>query len=133
MISASTDENNPVGMAVLAPGALLLAVPMAWGGYVFLRDPELAGFQGGSLYLRVGICAFVYALLWAIWSLVLRPLWGFEPELPWIVAVVPGLVAVGALASFSSLNLDYLTAALHYGFYLGICILLRVIMHLPPL
>jgi hypothetical protein len=97
----------------------------------------LAGYIGTTLYIRIGICALVYVLLWGIWSLLLRGLWGFEPgvaiDLPWLVAIVPALIGVGALASFATLDLDYTTAAFHYGLYLGICVLLRVIMHLPPL
>jgi len=137
-IRMGTDSENPVSTVILGPGALLLSVPIAWGGYVFLRDPELAGYSGTALYLRVGICAIVYVALWGIWSLVLRPAWGFgmspDPiELPWLVIIVPALVAAGALAPFATFDLDYATAAVHYGFYLGTCVLLRVIMHLPPL
>ena len=120
----------------LTPGAILLAVPLVWGGYTFLRDPELAGYRGTALYIRVGVCALGYVLLWGIWAF-LRPLWGFTPgemiDLPWMVVIVPAMICVGALLPFSSLDFDYTTAALHYGLYLGVCVLLRVIMHLPPL
>lgn len=133
-IRMGTTAEEPAPTAILALGAILLSVPMALGGYVFLRDPELAAYRGTTLYIRVGICAAVYALLWGVW-VVLRHYWHFDlsTDSPWLVAIVPGLVAVGALASFSTLDLEYLTAAFHYGFYLGVCVLLRVIIHLPPL
>ena len=138
-IRMGTTPEEPVGWPVLALGSILLAVPVAWGGYIFLRDPELASYRGMSLYMRIAICAAVYVVLWAAWGFILRPLWGFEsgppPEqidLPFLVAIVPGMVLCGALAPFATFDLDYVTASFHYGFYLGICVLLRVIMHLPP-
>ena len=136
-IRMGTSAEEPVGWPLLAFGSIFLAAPLAWGGYIFLRDAELAPYQGTTLYIRVSICAGVYVLLWGIWGFVLRPLWGFDVrtehiDLPWLCAIVPGMVAVGALAPFSTLDLDYTTAAFHYGFFLGICVLLRVIMHLPP-
>ena len=134
VIRMGTTPENPVNWVILAFGAILLAVPMAWGGYVFIRDPELAPYRGKTLYIRVGICAAVFALLWGAWA-ILRPLWGFAPgpiDLPWLVIIVPSLVAAGAIAPFATLYLEYGTAALHYGLYLAVCVLLRVIMHLPP-
>ena len=134
-IRMGTTPEDPIGWPVMALGSILLAAPLAWGGYIFLRDPELAPYRGTSLYIRLAICASVYVLLWGIWSFVLRPLWGFEAgsqiELPFLCAIVPAMIGIGALAPFSTFDLDYTTAAFHYGFFLGICVLLRVIMHLP--
>ena len=129
-------SGTAVGMVILAPGAILLAVPLVWGGYIFLRDPELAAYTGMPLYIRIGIVSLVYVLLWGIWTF-LSPLWGFPRgeyiDLPWLVAIVPALVCIGAIAPFAALDFEYLTAAFHYGLYLGVCVLLRVIMQLPPL
>ena len=136
VIRMSTDPENTIGIIVLAPAALLISVPIAWGGYIFVRDPELGGYQGAALYIRIGICALIYVGLWGVWTF-LRFMWGFPPGKPidiyWLAAIVPAMIAIGALVPFSTFDLDYTTAALHYGFYLGICVLLRVIMHLPPL
>ncbi len=132
-IRLGTSAAEPVSTGVLVIGAIALAFPLSWGGYLFLSDPDLEGYQGTAMYVRVGICALVYALLWGVWAF-LRPRWGFEGpiDLPFLVFIVPGIVAVGAIAPFAALDFEYLKAAFHYGIYLGATVLLRVIVHLPP-
>lgn len=128
-------KENPVPTPILAFGALALAAPLALGGYQFLRDDELEPFRGMSLYVRVGICAVVYAVLWGAWSL-LRYLW-FGPnadlELLQYCIVLPPLVAAGGLAAFACFDLEYMSGVFHYGFYLAVTVLLRLAMHMPPL
>lgn len=129
----STPEQAAESWFLPMIGAVALAFPLSWGGYLFLSDPELEGYHGLAMYLRVGVCALVYALLWGIWAF-LRPLWGFDGpiDLPFLVFIVPGIICVGAIAPFAALDFEYLKAAFHYGIYLGATVLLRVIIHLPP-
>lgn len=134
LIGWGRGPEKPVPAPILALGAMLLAPPLAWGGYIFLRDPELQPYRGTQLYIRVGICAAVYALLWGAFA-ILKPLWlgGSPVELWHLVIILPALVGCGALAAFASLDLEFTTAAFHYGLYLGVTVLLRVIMNLPAL
>ncbi|MCA9269714.1 MAG: hypothetical protein KDA41_14640 [Planctomycetales bacterium] len=131
-IGAATDA---VPMAIKALGAVVLAPPLVLGGYLFLRDPELATYRGTSLYWRVGVCALIYAAVWGLYA-ILRPLWfGPEPhfELYHYAIVLAAMVAAGAVGPFATLEFEYGTGALHYGFYLAVTILLLAVMGEPLL
>ena len=43
-------------------------------------------------------------------------------------ASVGGMVGAGSAASHFSLDLEFLNGVLHYGMYLGVCIVLRLVM-----
>ncbi len=121
-------------LVVLGFGAVLLAPPLVASGYSFLRDAELEPYRGSALALRVGICSLVYALLWGAYA-VLTHFWiGAGPVELWqLTFLVPLLVVGGATASFASLDLEFTNAALHYGLYLGVTIVLRLIMGMAAL
>jgi hypothetical protein len=108
-------------------GALALAPPLVFAGYTFLRDDELEPYRGLELALRVAACSAVYALLWGVYWFVF---WYLERDPNWQVlcAVVPVAIALGALASQASLDLEFGAGALHYTMYLGATVLMRVIM-----
>ena len=55
-----------------------------------------------------------------------------SPEIWQMVFTIPALVAAGAFASFASLDLDYTSACFHYGLYLLVTVLLRLVMGMPP-
>ncbi len=116
---------------VLGIGAFLMALPLVWGGYSFLRDDELEPYRGKSLAFRVLICSAVYALLWAayVW---LPPL-AFnldQLELFHLLFIIPPIMAAGAFASLATLDLDFGTGLIHYAFYLlvtaGLCFIMGV-------
>ena len=99
-----------------------------------LRDEEREPYRGAALALRVVICAAVYALLWGVYAYMTWSLLGDRsPEIWLLVFAIPALVGVGAIAPFASLDLDYTNSCLHYGLYLLVTILLRLLMGLPPL
>jgi hypothetical protein len=127
---------NPVSTVILALGAIILAPPLALAGYIFLRDPELEPYRGPTLWLRLGVVALVYAVLWGALGF-LKPLWGIGPTaeipLPALVIIIPVLLGMGGLAAFAALELDYTTAVFHYALYLGITVLLRLCLQLYPL
>lgn len=130
-LSISEKENFPV--FILALGALMLAPPLVAGGYSFLRDDELAPYQGREFFLRIAACSLVFALSWFAPHLISYALNLDGPfELPHYAMVVPAMVGIGALASLASLDLPFTVAAFHYAFYLGAGVLLRLIMGLAP-
>ncbi len=116
---------------ILAAGAIVLAPPLVFGGYSFLRNDELEPYRGQSLWIRVGICALVYAGLW-ITLPGARFTFGEPLEIYALAIIVPLMFAAGAGAAFSSLDLDFGSGFFHYGLYLAVTVLLRLTIGLPP-
>ena len=116
--------NFPLWM--MAVSALVIAPPIALGAYNILKDVDLESFKGKSLWMRVAICGGIYALLWMAMPL---SKYAFGDEYgtgTWILAAV-GMLGGGAAVGMLSLDFDYLTGLLHYGLYLGFCLLGRFI------
>jgi hypothetical protein len=131
---ALRSPEGDVSMVVLLLGAIGLAPPLAWAGYTFLRDDELEPYRGRELWLRVAACAAVYAVLWGLVAIVSQYVLGGERfEIVHIAVLVPVLVAIGASAAYLSLDLEYGIGALHYGLYLVVTVLLRLILGLSAL
>ncbi|MFZ5832679.1 MAG: hypothetical protein ACOY3P_21540 [Planctomycetota bacterium] len=105
-----------LGLAVISP-------PLVIAGYAFLRDDELEPYRGRELFIRAGICAIVYMLIWGLFVYALDV---FPPTEIWMwLVILPPVLLLGALASFASLDLEFGNAALHYCFYLLVTLLLR--------
>jgi hypothetical protein len=108
-------------------GSIALAPPLAFAGYTFLRDDELAPHRGTSLILRLIACSVVYPFLWGLYwfgfdYLNLTPTWQI------LCAVVPVAVVIGAFTAQASLDLEFGAGALHYTLYLAATVFLRLIM-----
>ena len=108
-------------------GAIVLAPPLTFAGYTFLRDDELEPYRGTALLVRLVPCSIVYPLLWGVYWLVFGYL-DIQPQLIHMIVVGPLVIALGALAAQASLDLEFGAAALHYSLYLATTILLRLIM-----
>jgi hypothetical protein len=119
----------------LAIGAVLLAPPLAWGGYTFLRDQELEPYRGQALWMRVGACAAIYAAIWGLlWGLVTYlGLDDLTKEIWFIAAAFMPMLLLGAGGAFVTLDLPYLSGIFHYGLYLLVTVLLRLVIGLAPL
>jgi hypothetical protein len=113
----------------VALGALALAPPLVLGGYTFLRNSELEPYRGKELALRVAICALVYAFLWGVYAWLRHFLGPFETM--HLVYVAPPIILAGGFAAFASLELEYLSGVIHYGLYLIVTVLLRVVAGMP--
>ncbi len=114
---------------LLLLGAVLLAPPIAWGGYTFLRDDELEPYRGFEMLIRAGSCALVYSLLWGLVALVKLYLFDGVPfEVVHMVFIAPVMVGIGAFSAYVSLDLEFGTGAIHYAFYLAVTVALRLIM-----
>ncbi len=120
---------------VLGLGAVVLAPPLVIAGYSFLRNQELEPYRGGELFVRAAICSVVYASLWgAMWA-IKHFLFGTDGPLETFniaVLAAPALI-IGTLTAFATLDLDFGSGFFHYVLYLAVCVLLRLVMKLPPL
>jgi hypothetical protein len=108
-------------------GSVLLAPPLAFAGYTFLRDDELAPHRGKTLMLRLIAPSLVYPLIWGLFWGIFAYL-GIKPEFIHMTFVVPAAIAIGAVAAQASLDLELGQGALHCTMYLAATVILRLIM-----
>ncbi len=104
-------------------GIMLVSPPLVIGGYMVLHDDELEPYTGKSLYVRGAICAAVYIILWGLFGYIAAPL--LTGELWNWFFVTPPFLFIGALAGFATLDLDFGSALVQYGFYLLVTIIVR--------
>lgn len=130
-------EDQPNNL-IVALGAILLGPPLAWAGYIVLRDDELEGYDGMSLAVRAVACGLVYALLWGLYLFVGGQLWGSDSftkglEIWQMVALTIPVVAVGAGAAYVALDLEPGSAFFHCAMYLGVTVVLRLVAGLSAI
>jgi predicted Zn finger-like uncharacterized protein len=117
----------------LCVGAVVLAPPLAWGGYIFLRDDELLEhYTGGALVVRTALCSIGYAGLWGLFAFLYARMFGDQPVDSWnVLFLAPPILFLGAGIAYCSYDLDLGTGFFHYALYLMVTILLRLAMGLP--
>ncbi|MGM0489500.1 MAG: hypothetical protein ACQESR_22405 [Planctomycetota bacterium] len=118
---------------LLGLGAFLLAPPVVWSGYAFLRDDELEPHRGRYLAIRVLACSVVYSLLWGAYVYLPRVFYLDELEVFHLLFIMPPILIVGAFAAFAALDLDFGTGLIHYSFYLLVTVTLCFVMGLDLL
>lgn len=125
-----TGEAPPT--ALLSIGSLLLAPPLVFVGYWFLRDDELDGYGGRELLIRCGVCALAFAGSWLLFAFVPMYLTGEKSmaDVPgsFMLFTFPVMIAIGTFVSVGALELEFVQAALHYLLYLAITLILALIM-----
>jgi hypothetical protein len=110
---------------VVTIGLLLISPALVVAAYSFLRDDELEPYRGRALFLRAGLCALGYIILWAVFGFVAR-MFLSDPDAIWMwVVIAPPFLVLGALGAVGALDLDFGSGFFHYAFYLLITILLR--------
>jgi len=110
-------------------GLLLITPPLVLAPYRALRDDELEPHTGTALYVRTAICTLAYVLLWGvIWFLMARGI--TEEPLNWAF-IAPPVLIIGSLAALGCFDLDPTSGAMHYGFYLVVCLGLRWLAGMP--
>ena len=120
----------------MALGALLLAPPLTWAGYKFLRDDELEAHMGRELAIRTVVCSLAYAGLWGVYTWLYPMIMGDTSMESWDPTVIPLIVpilVVGAGAAYVCYDLTLGSGFFHYCLYLLVTVLLRMTMGLPPL
>ena len=107
----------------LIVGALVLSFPLALAGYTFLRNQELEPHRGQELWLRVTICALLYAGLWLCFPVALLAF--REYDVVCLIVAVAAMIGLGGGVASTVLELDYLLGMVHFGMYFTVCVLLR--------
>jgi len=117
-------EEFPQWLLMLS--ALVIAPATAYAAYTFLRNQDLGTIPNDELVKRVGACSVIYALLWFAMPLAAFAFNDSYEMGSWMVALIAMLGIGGAVGMFS-MDFDYLFGLIHYGLYLVICLLGRVI------
>ena len=126
LLRLTIEDKQQFPLWILAVSAAVIAPPIALGAYTILKNAELEDFTGKSLWSRVLICGGIYALFWMAMPLAK---YAFDDQYElgtWILALV-GMLGGGAAAGMLVFDFDYLTGLLHYGLYLGFCLIGRLI------
>jgi predicted Zn finger-like uncharacterized protein len=128
--------DGPVGGAAMTAlrmaGLVAVSLPIVIAGYSFLRDVEDPDpYRGRTLWLRAGICALAYVLLWGAFALVPNDLLAGADYWIWFIVPAPFLV-LGTLAALGTLDLDGTNAFFHYAFFLVVTLGLRFLCGMPP-
>ncbi|MCA9128931.1 MAG: sulfite exporter TauE/SafE family protein [Planctomycetales bacterium] len=109
---------------LLATGSLALALPLVFVGYWFLRDDELQGYQGRELWVRCIVCAIAFSITWGVYSIVPAYVSGYSSMQEFsgldMAIFIPVMILIGSLASLAALELEYMTALLHYVLYFSV-------------
>jgi cation transport ATPase len=126
---------DEVPIPIKIAGALLLAPPLTWAAYAFVRDSELEPYRGSELRNRVLVASGILSALWFLYALV--PSYLFELEKPsemsFIVfgIMIAAMLAIGGLVSSIVFELEYFSGLIHAGVYILATLLLAVIAGIP--
>lgn len=119
----------PIWAAVV--GAILLGPPLVWAGYTFVRESELAPYEGAELRNRVLILSGILAALWLVYALV--PSYVLDLESPnemsflWFGIVFCVMMGLGAVASVASFELEFASGLAHAGLYFIVTMILALL------
>ncbi len=114
---------------ILVPGAILLAIPLGYGGYAFLRDDELEPYSGQELLVRSLISSVIYAAIWGLFALLRMLVFREGIDLMTLAIVGVPLAALGAVTAYGALDLSFGSAALHFGLYAVFTLTLSLLMN----
>lgn len=125
-------EDGANGLQILTQilGALLLAPPLIWAGYAFVRDSELAPYVGPELRNRVLILSGIFAALWLLYVFVPSYLTEEPPSQMSFMAfgiIFAIMLGIGAVASVGVFELEFTSGLAHAGLYLICTIVLAVV------
>jgi hypothetical protein len=115
-----------LGLPQVVPGAglAILGPLLAYSGYAFIRDQERGYLTGKNLWMRTAICGLIYAISWL---LLFVGWYAFNNswELGSVLMGMGLMIALGTTTAVVCLELDWIQGLLHYGLFLGCCLLLR--------
>ena len=119
MMKSFIPEAIDVPYWLLGIGAILLAVPLVYSGYGFLRDPDLESFKGQELGARIGICCGVFALTWSALPIAY---WTFNNnyEVGSYVLAGTAMLVAGGVTSMFCFEFDFFIGVVHYGLYMAL-------------
>ena len=109
---------------LLGIAALLIAPALVYAAYTFLRNQELDAFIGKELWTRVGICSAIYAGSWMAMPIAYYAFNNSYEVGSYVFAGI-AMLGIGGVAGMYCLDMDYIMGSVHYGLYLGTCLLGR--------
>lgn len=122
----SIEEVSQFPLWLIVASSAVIAPPLVFVAYAFLRDQELDSYRGKELRLRVMICALIYPITW-----VAMPLACFafndSYETGSYIAAGVAMIGIGGFTSMFCFEFDFLMGAVHYGLYLGVCLIGRLL------
>ena len=119
-VTGTADSTVPLWARIA--GLVLLAPPLVWAGYSFVREQELEPYVGPELRNRVLILSAMFSGLWLIYAFV--PTYVLELDSPTEMSFMAFgitfavMLVVGAFASVGTFELEFLSGLTHAGFYL---------------
>ena len=105
---------------LMAISAIVVAPPLVFVGYTFLREQELEPYRGKELRSRVGICAIIYPITWLAMPLACFA-FNDNYETGSYIAAGIAMIGIGGFTGMFCFLFDFLMGAVHYGLYLGVC------------
>lgn len=119
------NPNPPLVLLMIA--AAVLAPPLSWAGYAFLRNQDLDSYHGMELWGRVGITSLLFFGLWGLFPIVAYAMSTDTYTMTIAAAGVIGMMIAGGAIAMVAYDHDYLMGLVHFGLYLIICLVLRAI------
>ncbi len=117
-------EKSGFPMWLLGLSAFLIAPPLVFVAYAFLRDQELDPFRGNELWGRVLICSAIYAITWIAMPLACFAFNDSYEVGSYVIAGI-AMMGIGGVAGMYCFDFDFLMGSVHFGLYLGTCLLGR--------
>jgi hypothetical protein len=122
-------------LAVRILGALLLAPPLVWAGYAFVRESELEPYVGPELRNRVLMLSGIFAALWILYAFI--PSYVLELDSPSEMSflafgvIFSIMLVIGAFASSEVFELEFTSGLAHAGLYFIVALMLALISGVP--
>jgi hypothetical protein len=107
-------------------GLLWISPLLAIAAYTFLRDVDLEPYRGQQLFIRAGVCAIIYIVLWG-GLIYVKSLMGSPIAPPMWFMIAPPFLIVGGMAGKFSFDLETSNGFFQYAFYLVATTLLGLI------
>ena len=111
---------------LMVVSAVVIAPPLIFVAYAFLREQELDPYRGKELQARVGICAVVYSITWLAMPLACFA-FNDNYETGSYIAAGIAMIFIGGFTGMFCFDFDFLMGSVHYGLYLGACLFGRVL------
>jgi hypothetical protein len=124
---ATKNKGGPPTFLIIL-GAVTLAPPLALAGYAMLRDQESVPYRGRTLWIRIAATSAVYVVIWSIYPFIPAMYFSGPPYEPYsLLLIVPVMLFIGGLAAYAAFDLEIGQAALHYGLYLAVTVILSML------
>lgn len=114
-------------LVLIMIAAAILAPPLSWAGYAFLRNQDLDSYHGVELWARVGVTSLLFFALWGLFPIVAYALNSDTFTMPIALGSIVGMLVAGGAIAMVAYDHDYLMGLVHFGLYLLVCLTLRAI------